>query len=254
MELSSLLANLIIPLDLCIALLVLGVALRLLKLRRLGNFAAIFGLAWVLVWSLPITSVWLGGELEQRYPHLPPAEAPKAQAIVVLGGNTGHGRSNWFLPLDKDTAMTRLDMAIDLYEAGRAPKIVLSGGALSGDVSDAKSMAHRVRQNGIPENVLILENSSRTTHENALLTEDKLELHEIHDVLLVTSALHMPRAMAAFAKQGVNATAVPTPAQITLPADGSVSPWLPNARAFEASRSIIKEYAGLLVYWWRGWV
>ncbi|WP_026349984.1 YdcF family protein [Bordetella sp. FB-8] len=254
MEISSLLANLIIPLDLCIVLLLLGAVLRLLRLRRAGNFAAILGLAWVLAWSLPITSIWLGGELEQRYPHILPTEAPKAQAIVVLGGNTGHGRSNWFMPLDKDTAMTRLDMAIDLYEAGRAPKIVLSGGALAGDVSDAKSMAYRVRQNGIPENALILENSSRTTHENALLTEDKLELHDIHNVLLVTSALHMPRAMAAFAKQGVNATAVPTPSQISLPADGSVSPWLPNARAFEASRSIIKEYAGLLVYWWRGWV
>ncbi|HEX7747756.1 MAG TPA: YdcF family protein [Bordetella sp.] len=254
MELPSFLANLLIPLDLCIALLGLGAVLRLFRLRRAGNFSAVLGLAWALAWSLPITSIWLGGELEQRYPHLTPTEAPKAEAIVVLGGNTGHGRSNWFLPLDKDTAMSRLDMAIDLYEAGRAPRIVLSGGALSGDVSDAKAMAHRVRQNGIPDNVLILENSSRTTHENALLTEDKLELHDIHDVLLVTSALHMPRAMAAFAKQGVNATAVPTPPQIILPADGSISPWLPNARAFEASRSIIKEYAGLLVYWWRGWV
>ena len=254
MELSSLLANLIIPLDLCIALLVLGAVLRLLRLRRAGNFAVIFGLAWALAWSLPITSIWLGGALEQRYPHLTPTAAPKAEAIVVLGGNIAHGRSNWFLPLDKETAVERMDVAIDLYEAGRASKIVLSGGALTGDVSEARSIAHRMLQNGIPKEALILENSSRTTHENATLTEDELELHDIHSVLLVTSALHMPRAMAAFAKQGVQAVAAPTPAQIALPADGSISPWMPNQRAFEASRAIIKEYAGLLVYWWRGWV
>ncbi|HEY0295979.1 MAG TPA: YdcF family protein [Bordetella sp.] len=254
MEPSSSLANLIIPLNLCLALLVLGVLLRLLRLRRLGALVALLGLAWALAWSLPVTSVWLGGALEQRYPHLAPADAPTAEAIVVLGGNTANGRSNWFLPLDKETAVARMDVATGLYQAGRAPKIVLSGGALSGEVSEARVLAHRMRQDGIPEEALILENSSRTTYENAALTEDTLELHDIHTILLVTSALHMPRAMAAFAKQGVQATAVPAPPQITLPADDSVMPWLPNARAFEASRSIIKEYAGLLVYWWRGWV
>jgi uncharacterized SAM-binding protein YcdF (DUF218 family) len=73
-------------------------------------------------------------------------------------------------------------------------------------------------------------------------------------VLLVTSALHMPRAMAAFSKQGVRAIAAPTPQQITAPSDGSLSPWVPNLRALDASRSIVKEYAGLFLYWWRGWV
>ncbi|MFQ6686986.1 YdcF family protein, partial [Bordetella pertussis] len=34
----------------------------------------------------------------------------------------------------------------------------------------------------------------------------------------------------------------------------SLSPWLPDQRSFDASRSIIKEYAGLFVYWLRGWV
>jgi len=254
MEPSSLLANLIIPLNLCLALLVLGVLLRLFGLRRLGTLLALFGVAWAFAWSLPITSVWLGGALEQRYPHLLPSDVPTADAIVVLGGNTANGRVNWFLPLDKETAVARFEVAASLYEAGRAPKIVLSGAALSGDVSEAKVLAHRLHQSGIPQEAFILESHSRTTYENAALTEDALELHDIRTVLLVTSALHMPRAMAAFAKQGVQATAVPAPSQISLPADGSVHPWIPNERAFEASRSIIKEYAGLLVYWWRGWV
>ena len=261
---SSYLTNLIIPYNLCLTLVVVGLVLvhlvshalaaALFRLRKTGGALIVAGLLWALAWSLPATSLWLGGALESRYPHLKPTESPTADAIVVLGGNTANGRANWFLPYDKDTAVVRVDTAAQLYLAGRAPKVVLSGGALEGDVSEARGMAHAIRQQGVPESALILENASRTTYENAALTEDQLKTRGIGKVLLVTSALHMPRAMAAFSKQGVVAIAAPAPPQIVAPADGSLNPWLPDQRTFDASRSIIKEYAGLFVYWLRGWV
>lgn len=255
MTISTYLSNLIIPLNLCIALVVIGLIVRLVRLRRLGTFIIVCGLLWVAAWSLPVTSLWLGGALEQRYPYLDPQHAPTADAIVVLGGNTGNGRANWFLPYDKETAVIRVDTATQLYLAGRAPILILSGGAREGDVSEAQGMAHAARQQGVPESALLLENTSRTTYENAMLTEDEMQAHGIKKILLVTSALHMPRAMAAFAKQGVTtAIAAPNPPQIVWPDDGSISLWLPNQRALDASRSIIKEYAGLFVYWLRGWV
>ncbi|OZI42108.1 hypothetical protein CEK29_13600 [Bordetella genomosp. 5] len=254
MQITSYLTSLIIPLNLCITLVILGLVLGLFRLRKTGATLIAAGVLWAAAWSLPATSLYFGGKLETHYPHLQPAQAPTADAIVVLGGNTANGRANWFLPYDKDTAVVRVDTATELYLAGRAPKVVLSGGALEGDVSEAKGMAHRMRQQGVPEQALILENSSRNTYENAALTEDTLRAHEIKKVLLVTSALHMPRAMAAFSKQGVEAIAAPAPQQIVLPPDGSVSAWIPDERTLDASRSIIKEYAGLLVYWLRGWV
>lgn len=254
MNFSSYLANLIIPYNLCVTLVIIGLALGWFRLRKTGAAIIAAGLLWALAWSLPVTSLWLGGALENRYPHLPPADSPTADAIVVLGGNTANGRANWFLPYDKDTAVVRIDTAAQLYLAGRAPKVLLSGGALEGDVSEARGMAHAIRQQGVPESALILENASRTTYENAALTEDALKSRGIDKVLLVTSALHMPRAMAAFSKQGVEAIAAPAPPQIVAPADGSLSRWMPDQRTFDASRSIIKEYAGLFVYWLRGWV
>ncbi|KOF53965.1 MULTISPECIES: YdcF family protein [unclassified Achromobacter] len=257
MTIATYLTNLIIPLNLCITLVVAGLVLGLFRLRKTGAALMAAGLIWALAWSLPATSLWLGGALEHRYPHLPAAESPTADAIVVLGGNTANGRANWFLPYDRQTAVVRVDTAMELYRAGRAPRVLLSGGALEGDVSEAKGMAYTLRQQGVPDAALILENSSRTTYENAALTEDKLKARGIHTILLVTSSLHMPRAMAAFSKQGVQAIAAPTPPQIVVPEAESRDPfwpWLPNQRAFDASRSIIKEYAGLFVYWLRGWV
>ncbi|MFA5489900.1 MAG: YdcF family protein [Candidimonas sp.] len=253
MELSNFLANLVIPLNLCITLLVVAVALWMLRKRRAAATLAVCGLAWALFWSLPASSLWAGGRLEQRYPHHMAADLPVAQAIVVLGGNTANNRPNWFEPYDPQTATPRVDTAAHLYFARRAPLIVLSGAALDGTTSEAQVMANRLAQQGIPADALLLERQSLTTYENAVYTARKLRRRGVSEVLLVTSALHMPRSMAVFRKQGFSVAAAPAMPQITVPDDPSFSFWLPNARAFDASRSIIKEYVALLVYWLRGW-
>jgi uncharacterized SAM-binding protein YcdF (DUF218 family) len=254
MALSSFLTYLIVPLNLCITFLVIGTVCFIVRRRKTGFLIAVAGLGWVLFWSLPATSLWAGGRLEQVYPHVPPAQQPTAQAIVVLGGNTANNRQNWFEPYDKTTAWPRIETAAMLYKADRAPLIVLSGAALQGKVSEAQNMAHALEKLGIPEQALVLETHSYDTHQNGVFSVAKLKPLHISQILLVTSALHMPRAMAVFRKLGISAVAAPAPRQIYVPSDPSFSFWLPDTRALAASRSIIKEYAGLLIYWVRGWV
>ncbi|TAM34325.1 MAG: YdcF family protein [Burkholderiaceae bacterium] len=254
MNVSSFFTNLIIPLNLCVTLLVLAVLLVIIRRRKTALALAVLSLCWGLFWSLPASSLWAGGRLEQLYPYTPPQDLPAAQAIVVLGGNTAGGRRNWFEPYNKNTALTRVDTASQLYEAHRAPVLVLSGAALEGKISEAQSMANALEKKGIPEQALIMETNSYNTHENGLYTARKLKSLGISRILLVTSALHMPRAMAVFRKEGVTAIAAPSLPQIVVPDDPDFSFWLPNARAFDAARSIIKEYAALLAYWVRGWV
>ena len=254
MDISSFLTSFIVPLNLSIALLIAGTILFIARHRKTGVLLGVCGIAWVLFWSLPASSLWAGGRLEQLYPHTSPDALPHAQAIVVLGGNTANSRQNWFEPYDPDTATPRVSTAALLYQAKRAPRIVLSGAALDGSLSEAEIMARTLQQQGIPEQALILEADSYTTYENAVYTRRKLDEHSMNHVLLVTSALHMPRAMAVFNKQGIKAIAAPSQPQIVVPDDPTFSFWQPNARALAASRSIIKEYAGLLVYWVRGWI
>jgi uncharacterized SAM-binding protein YcdF (DUF218 family) len=251
---SSFLTNLIIPLNLCVTLLVIGAVFFILRFRKTAFVLAAAGLGWVLFWSLPASSLWAGGRLEQLYPHAMPTELPPAQAIVVLGGNTANNRLNWFEPYDSMTASSRVDTAALLYEAKRAPLIILSGAALEGKTSEAEVMAHALERRDIPDQALVLETRSFTTHENGIYTTAKLKQLHISRILLVTSALHMPRAVAVFKKQGITAIAAPSPPQIVVPADTRFSFWLPDMRTFEASRSIIKEYVGLVIYWIRGWV
>ncbi len=253
-SISSLLTSLVIPLNLGVAMLVVAVVFALLRCRRVAALVFVAGITWPLAWSMPGTSLWLGGALERNYAYLPAERMPVADSIVVLGGNTANNRANWFEEYDRQTAVARIDRAAELYKAQRAPRIVLSGGALEGDVSEAQGMAHGLQQLGVPETALILENASRTTYENAALSETQLRDHNIRTVLLVTSALHMPRAMAAFRKQGIAVTAAPVAPQIVEPRNPLLKKWWPDMRTMDASRSIIKEYVGLMVYRLRGWV
>lgn len=249
---KSLLISLIIPLNLCIFLLIVGAVLALFKHKRLSFFSMFSGIAWAFIWSLPITSVIAGGYLESRYPHIPAADLPVTQAIVVFGGSTANNRSNWFEALSKDSRHARIDTADDLFFLGKAPIIVVSGAALEGNVSEALGMATQLANRGIPKENILIENQSKTTHENAYFVDKVLKKEGIHDILLVTSALHMPRSMAVMRKLGYNPIAAPNPPQIVLPLD--LNPYLPDSRSLQASRSIIKEYIGLLTYFIRGWV
>lgn len=253
MSITEFLANLVIPLNLSITLLVVAALLFILRWRKTAGFLAATAIAWVIFWSLPTTSLWAGGMLEQRYPHEPAESLPVEQAIVVLGGNTLGGRRNWFEPYNSKTAILRTDTAAHLYDAGRAPLIIVSGAALDGGRSEAAVMAAALERDGVPADAIVRENHSLTTHQNALYTAQILRARGIQRFLLVTSALHMPRAMASFQRQGLSPVAAPSPPQIVVPDEPDFSFWLPDLPTLHASRSIVKEYLGMLVYWLRGW-
>lgn len=253
MSVSEFLTNLVVPLNLSITLVLLALVLAIVRWRKTAALLATIGLAWAVFWSLPTSSLWAGGLLEQRYPHQAADALPTAQAIVVLGGNTANGRQNWFESYDRKTAILRTDTAAQLYAAGRAPLVIVSGAALDGGVSEARVMAASLERDGVPPAAIVQEDHSLTTHQNAVYTARLLRQHNIQHFLLVTSALHMPRAMASFQKQGFSPIPAPSPAQIVVPEKPDFSFWLPDWRALEASRSIVKEYLGLLVYWTRGW-
>ena len=255
-QISSFLVLMIVPLNLALFLLGLGIVFYLIRIRRFALLLVLTGALWLGAWSLPITSIKVGSFLEEKYALRSMDDLPMTDAIVVLGGNTGGNRQNWFEPeLDGSSTHRRVDTAEALYQLGKAPKIIVSGGANEGDISEARGMESALRHLGVPADAIIREDFSRTTRENALFTQRTMAKHHINSLLVVTSALHMPRAMAVFHHLGIESYAAPNPPQIVLPKDDpDFNPYLPNMRALVASRSIIKECLGYWVYRFRGWV
>jgi uncharacterized SAM-binding protein YcdF (DUF218 family) len=95
--------------------------------------------------------------------------------------------------------------------------------------------------------VMLTEEHSRTTAENAANVAPLLREHGIHRILLVTHAWHMPRAMWAFQHSGIQAIPAPT-GFINTEENLSDHPWLPSARSMYKVRLALHEIVGILWY------
>ena len=254
--LSKLLAPLVYPLGAAACLWAAAALLRW-RGRTVGARRCLLaGIAVILAASNPMAAGLLLGSLESRHPPARVEEYPRADAIVVLGGST--------LPplrprveVEVNGSFDRLLHGLRLLRAGRAPRLILSGGAVpfltGSSLPEAARMARLAAELGVEPGQLLLESRSRNTRENAVHTARLLEERGLKRVLLVTSARHMPRAAAVFRKAGVDLVPAPTDFRVV---DKPFSPWrlLPDLEALDASTRAVKEYAGLVVYRLRGWL
>jgi uncharacterized SAM-binding protein YcdF (DUF218 family) len=145
--------------------------------------------------------------------------------------------------------------------------VLVSGGIVGVDgpaiEPGAEAMAELLALMGVPPSALWLEPLSRNTYENAVETKKLLDAEGIDRIILVTSALHMPRAAAIFAKQGYAIIPAPTDYKVTAAdwdyywaPDPSIQLFnlLPSARSLDLTAQALKEYIGIAVYRVRGWL
>jgi uncharacterized SAM-binding protein YcdF (DUF218 family) len=260
--LSKLLPLLVYPLGLGCLLLLISLLIRNKSKWRVAVVVA----AFVILWLGGNRWVAMGLARSLEWRHLPEGDQATAEVIVVLGGGTEpaqYPRSQ----VEVNSAADRMLYAASLYRTGKAPHILLSGGNISwledAESSPAADMAALLSMLGVPPEAIWLESKSLNTYENALYTRQFLEEQDINQILLVTSALHMPRAVALFEKQGLEV--IPAPADFTVTQEGWASLFsgpiqpkiiylLPNASSLALTTNVLKEYLGMLVYWLRGWV
>jgi len=103
----------------------------------------------------------------------------KVDAIVVVSGG------------DTDA---RIAEGVRLYLQKWAPKIIFSGAAAEGDVSNALAMKRIAIASGVPAGDIIIEEKSKTTEENADFTAKVIEENKVKSIILVTSPYHQRRA------------------------------------------------------------
>jgi uncharacterized SAM-binding protein YcdF (DUF218 family) len=241
---SDFIVSLTYPPNLSLLLLVVGALAWVMRKRKVSIAIASFGIAWSLLWSIPVCSDWLRGSLEQRYPLVDERSLPESDAIVVLGGGMPYwlGRKN---VAPDDLRSSRLAAGARAWLAGRAPLVILSGGGGGRQGSEAAMMAAAIGKLGIPASALVLEEHSRSTRDNAVNTARLAKQRGIHRVLLVTSAVHMPRARLLFESTGIDVVPVPVPEYARR--NKWRDCWLPAPGALWRSGRALKEYAGLMV-------
>ncbi len=215
---------------------------RLLRAGKSGRS----GIQWVglatvcfyLFTTAPLATALLG-PLEHRYAPLTTSTGlPEIRVIVILSGgerNVGH-----VLPtslLDDATAL-RVAEGIRLYYLfSGQPTLIMSGG---GDKRIGAQMAALAQSLGIPADKLLAETNSLDTHGNA--REVKTLVHNA-PFLLVTSAAHLPRAMAIFQLLGMQP--IPAPADFRSRETYRFTDFLPAGGPLSELDAAIHEYLGL---------
>ncbi len=151
-------------------------------------------------------------------------QARTLAALVATGGLGWAGAVGWVLRGTRRVAVTRddgpwpalvlgcrpgpgldgrVDAAIDLWRAGRASVLVISG------VGEATVGAARARAQGVPSSAIVVESSARSTWENLVLSRPWLG---VGPFFVVSDPWHLPRAMGMARR--LELTALPWPARV----------------------------------------
>ena len=244
------------PLGCALVLALLVLILMIFGRRRSAFVLLLVTAAGLYLASTPYAAKSLSAQLERQFPPLPVLSSPSADAIVLLGGATEPA-----LPPRQDPELNdhadRIMHAADLYKAGKAQYIVVSGGSWlypSLNRPEAADMRDVLMRFGVPAAAILLEDKSEDTGQNASLSAAVMQQHHLVTALLVTSGIHMPRAMATFQHAGVSVTASSTDIVAADSPDWPVLGWLPSPKALVETGDALHELAGLIYDRLRGWI
>jgi uncharacterized SAM-binding protein YcdF (DUF218 family) len=169
---------------------------------------------------------------------------PEPYDVVVLLGGLAEGSSADVQAVRINGNAERLLATFELLRSGRAARAILSGGTAGAEVPEAQLLSSTLQRWGIEAHRLQLDDTSLNTHQNAVQVASLLRATPAHRVLVVTSAMHVPRAQGCLRKEGVVAD--------VLAVDHRVGPapavYWPRASALDMTTSALREWAGRWLY------
>ena len=246
--LKTIFSNFIMPLPLFFGLLILAGLFR--KRRRTPGLLFLLAMVWLLAVSTSPLPNMLVRSLEDQYSVFSAGEfnfRGETVHIIVLGG--GHANDTR-LPANNQlttTALGRLAEGIRLHRLMPGSVLVTSGWSSSGDITQAEMLARTAILLGVNSSGIAMLTTPKNTMTEAL--EYKRMFGDTARLVVVTSTIHMPRAMLAFRKAGLDPVAAPTNHIIKMSKKRNLWFWVPSAANIAKVESAWKEYAG--IGWYR---
>lgn len=163
--------------------------------RDLLRLAGAAGLGLLLAGGYTTYRVWAQGQRDEERP---------ADAIVVMGAAQYDGRPS-------PVFAARLDHGVELFLAGDAPRLVLTGGRAAGDRTTEAAVGRAFAiERGVPADAILVEDQSRTTLESVRAVARLLEANGASTALFVSDRPHMLRVLRMAADAGITAWGSPT--------------------------------------------
>lgn len=243
-------------------LIILLLAASLLWRKRIW---ALLALVLLVLSSMPYTSNHLMQSIEGSQQRSSAANAPNADAVVVLSGGRvvapgPEAISEWS---DAD----RFWGGIELMKAQKAPLLIFTGGWVPWEAQaepEGQVLMRYAQEVGLVPQQLALTQKAQNTAQEAQAVAELLQSRAAEKItrpqplanaapshrtlLLVTSAFHMPRAQALFERQGFKVHPFPVDFQVSAAKEVGLMSFLPQAWAFEQTELALREWYGRLYY------
>ena len=246
--LSKTAAYLLLPSNLLIVLILLGLLLMALGRWRAGRMlAATAFVLLLLIGYLPV-GYYASHALENRFPRWDPARGAP-DGIVVLGGVIDASLSRARHQIALTESAERVTIIAKLARDYPKARIVFSSGdasLLANQPAEANFLYPLLDTFGVPRERVLLEKRARNTYENAVFSKELAKPKPGEHWLLVTSARHMPRAIGCFRRVGFPVEAYPV--DYTTYPRARMLPGSELSSGLKRADDSAHEWLGLLVY------
>lgn len=138
-----------------------------------------------------------GGKIQKSMTEIP-AEEPKPVAIVFGARVYDDGSPS-------HTLYDRVLTGVELYRAGRARKLLMSGDRQNDNYDEPAAMKKTALELGVPESDIVLDNDGKRTYDTCYRAR---EIFEIRKAILVTQDYHQPRALYLCSSLGVESIGI----------------------------------------------
>jgi uncharacterized SAM-binding protein YcdF (DUF218 family) len=183
--------------------------------------------------------------LELKYPKVELADLSGSDDIVVLAsGSTELFAGKPVVRLDRP-AWERIRAGASLWKRAGGRRFLIVGGPRVGTVSPSAEMATIAMTLGIPRDAIVVDDRGLTTREGfELLDPEALKLTP--GAWLVTSAVHLPRALQSARKRGLNFR--PFPCDYLFTDSPGWRQWIPGTISYRLNIELLHEYIGSIYY------
>src|SRR6056300_58775 len=239
--LHKILPLLVSPLSIVLIIILIGTFFKSKKISLLGLLILIFC-------SVPIISNKLIFYLEKDYSLQSVKDVTKADAIVVLSGMISTINSKEKLSYEFNDSIDRILSGIDLFKEDKASFLILTNGKMpwSVGIPEGEYLKDFSIKYGIPEDRILLTDNVQNTDQEAISVKKLLKTNEAN-IILVTSAFHMPRAKKVF--EAANIKVIPFAVDFKTPIKKiTIIDFIPSANSLKDTSHFFREMIGRLYY------
>ncbi len=236
------------PSNLLFLLLVVSVLMLWFGARRNGRALLTLVLIVMLVPVFVPVKTWLRAPLENHFA-VPEPLPETIDGIIVLGGAVVVQITASRSQVTLGDAAERMTESLALAQRYPEATLLFSGGSgelVERQLSEADVAAMFYEQLGLEPARLLFEQRSRDTYENALFSYELVNPQPGERWLLVTSAVHMPRAVGVF--QALGWPVLPYPVDFRSVENPTFEPSLNVLDNITGIDGIVREWVGLAAF------